>query len=95
MPVWGRPQMFLIEPSAGLWPASFFFASAASKLALLLQTKNPQRCCGFNKDIRGAEGSRTPVQTYPSKAFYMLILALIVGKRVEPDKPIASLAVWS
>jgi hypothetical protein len=29
---------------------------------------------------RGGEGNRTPVQAYPSKAFYMLITALIVGK---------------
>ena len=43
----------------------------------------------------GAEGTRTPVQTQPPKAFYMLIPALIVGKRMEPDTPIISLAVWS
>ena len=40
----------------------------------------------------GAEGNRTPVQTYPSKAFYMLILVLIVGTRPEPVEPIMSLA---
>ena len=28
----------------------------------------------------GAEGSRTPVQTYSQKAFYMLIPELFVGK---------------
>jgi site-specific DNA recombinase len=43
----------------------------------------------------GAEGSRTPVQTSPPKAFYMLIPALIVGKQPEPDTPIVSLAEWS
>jgi site-specific DNA recombinase len=43
----------------------------------------------------GGEGNRTPVQTYSPKAFYMLIPALIVGKRVGPDKPIVSLAGWS
>ena len=41
----------------------------------------------------GAEGNRTPVQTYPSKAFYMLILVLLVGKWPEPVEPIISLAV--
>jgi len=45
--------------------------------------------------FRGAEGTRTPVQTSPPKAFYMLIPALIVGKQQEPDKPIVSLAGWS
>jgi hypothetical protein len=43
----------------------------------------------------GAGESRTPVQTYSTKAFYMLILALIVGKKPEPNKPISSLAGWS
>jgi hypothetical protein len=28
----------------------------------------------------GGEGNRTPVQTYSSKAFYMLICLLVVGK---------------
>ena len=45
--------------------------------------------------ISGGEGSRTPVQTYSAKAFYMLILVLIVGKQQEPGKPIISLAGWS
>jgi len=40
----------------------------------------------------GAEGSRTPVQTYSAKAFYMFISALIVGKPPEQNKPIVSLA---
>ena len=40
----------------------------------------------------GGEGSRTPVQTYSPKAFYMLIPALIVGRRQEPDTPIVTLA---
>lgn len=43
--------------------------------------------------LSGGEGSRTPVQTSSPKAFYMLILAIIVGKRQEPDTPIVSLAV--
>jgi site-specific DNA recombinase len=43
----------------------------------------------------GGEGNRTPVQTQPTKAFYMLIPALIVGRRPGPDKPTSSLAVWS
>ena len=34
----------------------------------------------FDIDFRGAEGNRTPVQTYSSKAFYMFILVLFVGK---------------
>lgn len=40
----------------------------------------------------GGEGNRTPVQTYSPKAFYMLIPALIVGRRQEPDTPIVTLA---
>lgn len=40
----------------------------------------------------GAGGIRTHVQTYSSKAFYMLILELIVGKRQEPNEPTASVA---
>jgi len=43
----------------------------------------------------GGEGNRTPVQTQPPKAFYMLIPALIVGRRPGPDKPTSSLAEWS
>ena len=43
----------------------------------------------------GVEGTRTPVQTYPSKAFYMFIPALLVGKQQETDEPIVSLAGWS
>ena len=47
----------------------------------------------FDDDFRGAEGNRTPVQTYSSKAFYMLIPVLVVGKWQEPVEPITSLAV--
>ena len=47
----------------------------------------------FDIDLSGAEGNRTPVQTYSPKAFYMLILVLIVGKWQEPVEPITSLAV--
>ena len=43
----------------------------------------------------GAEGTRTPVQTYPSKVFYMLILVLLVGKWQEPVEPNISLAAYS
>jgi len=43
----------------------------------------------------GAGGIRTHVQTYPPKAFYMLILELIVGNLQEPKEPIVSLAGWS
>lgn len=34
----------------------------------------------FAIDFSGAEGNRTPVQTYSTKVFYMLIPVLIVGK---------------
>jgi len=44
--------------------------------------------------LSGTEGSRTPVQTYSSKAFYMFILALIVGQIPELNKPIFTLAGW-
>jgi len=40
----------------------------------------------------GAEGNRTPVQTYPSKAFYMLISLLFVGTAQEKNKPMQRLA---
>ena len=40
----------------------------------------------------GAEGSRTPVQTYSSKAFYMLISLLLVGRKQEMNKPIPCVA---
>jgi hypothetical protein len=40
----------------------------------------------------GGDRIRTGVQTYPSKAFYMFIPALIVGKQQETDEPIVSLA---
>ena len=45
--------------------------------------------------LSGAEGNRTPVQTYPSKAFYMFISLLIVGGTPGMNKPIYHLAVWS
>jgi len=45
--------------------------------------------------LRGAEGIRTPVQTYSSKAFYMLISLLLVGNKPEMNKPIYCLAGWS
>jgi len=40
----------------------------------------------------GGEGNRTPVQTYSSKAFYMLICKLFVGIQQDCNKPIVSLA---
>lgn len=40
----------------------------------------------------GGDRIRTGVQTYPPKAFYMFIPALIVGKQQETDEPIVSLA---
>jgi len=49
----------------------------------------------LNSSLCGAGGIRTHVQTYSPKAFYMLILELIVGKWQEPDKPTISVAEWS
>jgi hypothetical protein len=43
----------------------------------------------------GGEESRTPVQTWSAKAFYMLISLLIVGDEQETNKPIHHLAGWS
>lgn len=43
----------------------------------------------------GGDRSRTGVQTWFSKAFYMLISELLVGKQPELNKPIESLAGWS
>ena len=40
----------------------------------------------------GGEGTRTPVQTYSAKAFYMLISLLFVGSKQEMNKPIYFLA---
>ena len=40
----------------------------------------------------GAGESRTPVQTYPPKAFYMLIPALFVGNQPGQDKPTVSVS---
>lgn len=45
--------------------------------------------------LSGGEEIRTPVQTYSSKAFYMLICLLIVGDGQENNKPIYPLAVCS
>ena len=41
----------------------------------------------FDNRRGGAGESRTPVQTYPPKAFYMLIPALFVGNQPGQDKP--------
>ncbi len=43
----------------------------------------------------GAEGTRTPVQTSPPLAFYMLISLLFVGREQETNKPTPNLAGWS
>jgi len=45
--------------------------------------------------ICGGEETRTPVQTYSSKAFYMLICLLFVGRWQENNKPNISLAEYS
>jgi hypothetical protein len=42
--------------------------------------------------LSGGEENRTPVQTYPSKAFYMFIYRLIVGEEPDGNKPILPLA---
>jgi hypothetical protein len=49
----------------------------------------------FNTLKSGGEGNRTPVQTYSTKAFYMLSSLLIVGDGQEMNEPIHHLAVWS
>ena len=46
----------------------------------------------FDNRRGGAGGSRTLVQTYSPKAFYMLITALIVGNRQELSKPTGSVS---
>ncbi len=43
----------------------------------------------------GGDRTRTGVQTYSPKAFYMLILVLIVGTEQEQGEPILSLAGYS
>jgi len=53
----------------------------------------PRKSLDRNKS--GAGGSRTRVQTYPPQCFYMLIPALLVGKALEPDAPMSSVAGWS
>ena len=42
--------------------------------------------------LGGGGGNRTRVQTYPSKAFYMLISLLFVGDEQEMNQPIHHLA---
>ena len=50
----------------------------------------------FDECKSGAGGIRTLVQTYPPKAFYMLIPALFVGNWQGQDKPTSSVsAVFS
>ena len=63
----------------------FNFRSPTNKKALENQ--------GIKKS--GGDRIRTGVQTYPPKAFYMLITALIVGKKQEQHEPTFSLAGWS
>lgn len=55
----------------------------------------PWRIARLNRQLSGAEGNRTPVQTYSPKAFYMLISLLFVGDQQEMNKPIDRLAGWS
>ena len=50
---------------------------------------------GAYQPFCGAAGSRTLVQTYSSKAFYMLISLLFVGDVPEMNKPIHHLAEYS
>jgi hypothetical protein len=57
--------------------------------------KSPPDLSGRLYSSCGGDRIRTGVQTYPSKAFYMFIPALIVGKQQETDEPIVSLAEWS
>jgi len=57
---------------------------------LFHRTKNPlqERVLQFS----GGDRNRTGVQTYPLKAFYMLISLLLVGNEPEMNKPIHYLA---
>ena len=45
--------------------------------------------------LSGGEESRTPVQTYSPKAFYMLILFCVFREVTGNKQPITSLAAWS
>lgn len=45
--------------------------------------------------FRGADRTRTGVQTNSPQAFYMFIYELIVGKKPEHNKPTFSLEEWS
>jgi len=45
--------------------------------------------------LSGGDRTRTGVQTYSPKAFYMFICSLIVGTRQGNNKPTLLLAVWS
>ena len=63
-----------------------------NRLKRRLVKEKAGKSIGYDYRLRGVEGTRTPVQTYPSKAFYMFIPALLVGKQQETDEPIASLA---
>jgi hypothetical protein len=49
----------------------------------------------FDITKSGGEEIRTPVQTYPSKAFYMLICLLLVGRWQGNNKPNISLAEYA
>lgn len=62
-----------------------------------IKIEKPAGMAGFSImcKISGAGGSRTPVQTYPPKAFYMFIWLLFVGNEQGTGKPIHSLAGWS
>ena len=56
------------------------------------KNKKPAVTKNATAGVGGGEGNRTPVQTYPSKAFYMLISSLIVGLIQGMNKPILTLA---
>ena len=54
-----------------------------------------RRLVHFDIQVGGAGGSRTLVQTYPPKAFYMLIPALFFGNRQGQDEPTCSLSAFA
>jgi len=68
---------------------NYFFRHSGS-----IKIEKPAGLAGFSIlcKISGAGGSRTPVQTYPPKAFYMFIWLLFVGNEQGTGKPIHSLA---
>ena len=78
-------------------PSRFWNGVRLSRL--LLQQKMQEATLGLSwllaSDPGGGDRSRTGVQTYSPKAFYMFISLLFVGDVPETNKPIHRLAGWS